>query len=273
MDEEIRVLFVDDEPNVLNAIRRNFFDEDLTFFYASSGESGLELLGKHHIQIVVSDYRMPGMNGIHFLSEVNKRWPETVRIVLSGYADIEAIIGAVNEGQIYKFIPKPWNDDDLKVTISNAIERYVLYKKNSELTDELSEKNERLMALNAELKRLVEEKTANLEFRSQILSSYQNILDALPAGIVGIDSARTIALCNSAFVGLAGRYGCVPGESVDGCLPEDLTDFLGEIGRFGSAKKRFMVGGVPGILSGVRMDVGGSQKGIILLFVREDDLS
>ena len=213
------------------------------------------------------------MDGIHFLSEVNKRWPQTVRIVLSGYADIEAVIGAVNEGQIYKFIPKPWNDDDLKVTISNAVERYFLCRKNMELTDELSDKNAKLMALNAELNRLVEEKMASLEFRGRILSSYQNILDALPAGIIGIDAARTVALCNSAFVKLAGRTEPVPGESIDGWLTEDLGSFLGEVGCLGSAKKRFVLGGAPGILAGVQMETGGSRKGIVLLFLREDDLS
>ncbi len=73
---------------------------------------------------------MPNMNGVEFLREVRTRWPDTVRIVLSGYADTASIVSAINEGEIYRFIPKPWNDDDLKVTIANAIERYHLLKKN-----------------------------------------------------------------------------------------------------------------------------------------------
>ena len=80
------------------------------------------------------------------------RWPETVRIVLSGFADTASIVSAINEGEIYRFIPKPWNDDELKVTIANAIERYYLLKPNMELTAELVKVNE-------ELKGLLEEKT------------------------------------------------------------------------------------------------------------------
>jgi len=130
MNGEIKILCVDDEPNVLNALKRLFLDEPYTILTAASGQEGLEIIEKENVQIIISDYRMPGMNGVDFLKEARKKWPDTVRIVLSGYADTAAIVSAINEGQIYKFVPKPWNDEELKVTISNAIERYHLFKKN-----------------------------------------------------------------------------------------------------------------------------------------------
>ncbi len=158
MDEEIKLLCVDDEQNVINALKRLFFDSDYTIFSATSGQEGLDILERENVQIVISDYRMPNMNGVEFLKEVCKHWSQTVRIVLSGYADTTSVVEAINEGQIYKFVPKPWNDEELKVTISNAVERYFLVKKNTELNNELREKNEELTRLNKQLMKSLEEK-------------------------------------------------------------------------------------------------------------------
>src|SRR5664279_3494055 len=125
MEEQIRILLVDDEKNVLKALERTFLDEEYEILKASSGIDGLSILESvSPVQVVISDYRMPEMNGVDFLREVCKKWPDTVRIVLSGYADTASIVSAINEGEIYKFISKPWNDDELKVAIANALERY-----------------------------------------------------------------------------------------------------------------------------------------------------
>jgi two-component system NtrC family sensor kinase len=155
--EEIKVLFVDDEENILNAMRRAFHDENYTILIALSGIEGLKILEREHIQLVISDYRMPTMNGVEFLAEVCKRWPHTVRIVISGYADVSSIVDAINNGQIYKFIPKPWNVDELKAIIANSIEQYLLLKKKEEFVDKLITKNEELLIANQDLKRQLDE--------------------------------------------------------------------------------------------------------------------
>ena len=122
---QIKILCVDDERNVLRALERIFLDDDYEIILAGSGDEGLKIMEEEGpFQVVVSDYRMPVMNGVEFLKAVYERWPETVRIVLSGYADAGAIVAAINEGHIYRFIPKPWNDDELRVTIQNCLERY-----------------------------------------------------------------------------------------------------------------------------------------------------
>jgi two-component system NtrC family sensor kinase len=155
MDELIRILLVDDEINVLRALERTFLDEEYEVLTASSGSEGLSILQDvSPVQVVVSDYRMPQMNGVDFLREVRRQWPDTVRIVLSGYADTAVVISAINEGEIYKFIAKPWNDDELRIAIINALERYSLNKKNIELTEALSAKIEELKQANADLERL-----------------------------------------------------------------------------------------------------------------------
>ena len=269
MDEEITILCVDDEQNVLNALKRLFIDEDYTIIIASSGEEGLRCLTHGHIQIVISDYRMPGMDGVEFLREVCTQWPQTVRIVLSGYADTASIVEAVNEGQIYKFIPKPWNDDDLKVNVTNAIERYFLYKRNTELTSALREKNEELTELNRELEKLLAEKSAHLEFRSNVLTAHQNILDSLPVAIAGIDFENILVLCNTMWFSLIGIDGCLLGQSVIGALPGEILTMIDETKQKRRVAQRVTINGVHGRLLGTLMDNGESQRGIILVFSSE----
>ncbi|RJX26231.1 MAG: response regulator [Desulfurivibrio sp.] len=125
MSEQVKILLVDDEPNVLRALKRLFIDEDYEIITAASGEEGLSMLEKEYpVQLILSDYQMPSMDGVDFLKRVCQKWPQTIRIVLSGYADMATIVAALNEGQIYKFIAKPWDDNELKVTIAKAIEVY-----------------------------------------------------------------------------------------------------------------------------------------------------
>lgn len=200
-DEKVKILCVDDEQNVLNSLKRLFFDDDFEILTALSGEDGLKVLdGTGTIQIVIADYRMPIMNGVDFLKKVHEKWPKTIRIVLSGYADAGAVISAINEGQIYKFIAKPWNDDELKVNINHAIKTYFLQKTNSELTKILQKKNMELLKLNEKLARLLNERTTeSLSVKKLLVHSqdiFQDIFNSLPIGLLGIDSDGTIVQCN-----------------------------------------------------------------------------
>ncbi|MDR3579561.1 MAG: response regulator [Oryzomonas sp.] len=179
--DKTRILCVDDERNVLRSLERIFIDDDYEILTASSAEEGLRMLENNGpFQVVISDYRMPAMDGVEFLKEVYRRWPDTVRIVLSGYADTAAIVSAINEGRIYKFIPKPWNDHELRVTVANAVERYALQKSNRELMVELSRAND-------ELEQKVKQRTFELELRNHALTFSQCMLDALPVAVVGVD--------------------------------------------------------------------------------------
>jgi len=193
----VTVLFVDDEENVLRAIRRLFMEADYGLVTAMSGEEGLEILGRDPaVRVVVSDYRMPGMNGVDFLRQVHERWPETVRLVLSGYADTAVVLGAINEGRIYKFIPKPWNDEELKITVDKAVDLYLLEEENRRLTIDLGEANRRLSEMNENLEEMVRSRTGELLFQNQLLEQARRVLDALPMGVVGVDDQGEIAQCN-----------------------------------------------------------------------------
>lgn len=271
MEEKTKILCVDDEENVLKAIKRLFFDEDYEILTASSGQEGLDILKNENIQIIISDYRMPGMSGVEFLKEVRKNWPETVRIVLSGYADISSIVMAINEGEIYKFIPKPWNDTELKITILNAIERYCLYKKNLALTHELKEKNEELNRLNNELKRLLEKETETAKFQSKVLSTQQNILDMLPVGIIGIDSNKTIVMCNNSCLEITKNNEFPIGQNIEYVFPESILNFIEEVQTKNRIVASINIYGKKGTLMGSLLERGNTQEGLILVFIRDNN--
>jgi type II secretory ATPase GspE/PulE/Tfp pilus assembly ATPase PilB-like protein/FixJ family two-component response regulator len=129
------LLFVDDEENVLHALRRIFIDENYIILTADSALKALEILASESVQLIITDHRMPGMTGGELLKLVREKYPATIRIMLTGYADVNSIMGAVKEGAVYKFITKPWNDEDLRLTVSLALQQYVLMHENRRLKD------------------------------------------------------------------------------------------------------------------------------------------
>lgn len=266
MQELVRILCVDDEANVLKALQRVFMDDDYEVITATSADEGLEMLrNEFPAQIIISDYRMPGLNGVDFLKEVYSHWPDTVRIVLSGYADTAAVVSAINEGHIYKFIPKPWNDDELKVTIANAVERYFLHKKNVQLMESLAETNEELQLLNENLEMLVSERTSELTFQNRALTYSQSILDSLPVAIVGLDSNGLVVQCNRRGVSLFGvAEGGVIGADRRTLLPDEANRFVEEVMDKGEMSGRMSIFGYDIKARGALMKQEG-QEGIVLM--------
>jgi len=272
MDEGVRILCVDDEENVLRALKRLFLEDDYEIITATSGAEGLEILeGSEPIHVVVSDYKMPEMDGIEFLKQVRERWSDTVRIVLSGYADTASVVDAVNDGHIYKFIPKPWNDYELKVTIANAVERYFLHAKNVQLTEELRSTNEELQIINDNLGKLVEERTSELMFQNQVLERSQHILDSLPVAVIGVDLDGLIVQCNKTGVELlAGGAESIVGMDMGDFLPEEINTFIERV-----TETRDLTGHIS--INNTHVKVRGScikhsegQEGVVLVFDKDD---
>lgn len=142
-----RILLVDDEPNVLKALKRIFRQENYQITLASNGQEALEHLENGAFQLMISDYMMPIMNGAELLKRARTIQPEMIRIMLTGHADTGAVMGAINEGAVYKFILKPWNDDDLRVTVALALEQYDLIRKNKVLQKENVQKSKEISSL------------------------------------------------------------------------------------------------------------------------------
>jgi response regulator RpfG family c-di-GMP phosphodiesterase len=157
------VLCVDDEANILSALRRVFRPAGYRVLLAESGAAGLALLEQEAVDLVISDMRMPEMNGAQFLAQVRQRWPDTVRLLLTGYSDIQSIQDAINNGEIYRYITKPWEDGDMLLLVRHALERRQLEQDKQRLEALTQRQNEELKALNQDLEAKVEARTRQLK--------------------------------------------------------------------------------------------------------------
>jgi len=186
---ERAVLFVDDEPNILRTLRRLCRREDFAVHTAGSGEEGLAFLREHAVPVVVSDQRMPGLSGVEFLARVKDLQADSIRVILSGYADARTIVEAINKGEIYRFLPKPWDDRELVTTLKQSLDHFFLRRENEIL-------NARLHEQNAELKRLNERLEEAVSIRTQSLAYAQEMLERLPHAVLGLSNEGEIMLTN-----------------------------------------------------------------------------
>ncbi len=149
--EQAALLFVDDESNILSSLKRLFRPLGYRIHTALGGPKGLEILAREEIDLVISDMRMPGMDGAEFLEEVAKQWPNTVRILLTGYSDLGSTIAAINNGHIYRYVAKPWEEHELTLTIKHALELKLLRDEKARLETLTHAQNEELKELNTSL--------------------------------------------------------------------------------------------------------------------------
>jgi two-component system probable response regulator PhcQ len=149
-DVKRRVLIVDDEENVCNALRRSLRKEGYELHVGHEPKEGLELLKQMPFDMVISDHLMPNMTGLEFLKLVRDRYPDTVRVMLTGHADMQTAIDAINQGQIYRFLSKPWDDTELKVTMYLAFEQLDLERENRKLLTVVRRQYDLIKALEKE---------------------------------------------------------------------------------------------------------------------------
>ena len=159
----ITILCVDDEKNILSSLRRLLRPEGYEIQLANSGAEGLDILSRMPIDLVISDMRMPEMNGAQFLEKVYELYPDTVRILLTGYSEISSTIDAINKGSIYKYISKPWEEHDLKLTLRNALVARSIEKERDTLLLITRKQNEELKNFNTNLEGLVKQRTSEVE--------------------------------------------------------------------------------------------------------------
>ena len=165
-DYRFRILFVDDEEPILSALRRLMRRHDYDCWFATSGREGLAILEQNPIDLVISDMRMPEMDGAQFLSEVRKRWPFSVRFLMTGYADMSATIDALNQGGINRYVSKPWDDEALIEAIEEGLRIRKLERQKKRLIDQTREQNRELQDLNRDLEQRVHDRTRALESRT-----------------------------------------------------------------------------------------------------------
>ena len=179
---ERTLLLVDDEEAIGTALNRLLRQEGYKVLCANSGQEGLEMLARNDVQVIVSDQRMPGMTGVEFLSRAKELFPNTVRIILSGFADISSVTEAINRGAIYKFLTKPWDNETLCANVLEAFRHYELTQQRKHLSLEIQEANTTLASLSLELSKLLSQKDSQIEH----ISKFDHLTN-LPSRWVFID--------------------------------------------------------------------------------------
>lgn len=142
-DKSINVLYIDDEPHNLIAFKAAF-RRDYNIFIAESAIEARKLVDENDIHIILSDQRMPIMTGIEFFESIIESHPEPIRILITGYTDINAVVDAINRGEVYKYLTKPWNEDDIRIFVTRAYEVFNLRRRNAELSKKLLDANRKL---------------------------------------------------------------------------------------------------------------------------------
>ena len=187
--ETQKVLFVDDEQSILKAIKRMMRSEPYEFYFAGGGQEALDLLERENVHVIVTDLGMPVMNGLKLLKQVQGQYPDIIRLVLSAFSDTDSILNAINEGNVYRYVVKPWNDMELKLTVKQAIEVYNLHEERRALLKELEEHN-RL------LEKRVEERTRQLlaiQSKAEIGKHSSQIVHNLNNPLQGIQGSLDMA--------------------------------------------------------------------------------
>lgn len=235
------ILCVDDEPNILASLQRLFRKHHFRVLCADGAAAGLAMLERENIDIVMSDMRMPHCNGADFLERVRQRWPATMRLLLTGYADVGSIIGAINRGEIYRYITKPWNEEDMLLLVRDALERRALEREKERLELLNRAQNRSLLELNATLEERVRARTDELQSAQlAVLASNDRLKDNFLTSIKilssmiemrgGVMAGHARAVADLARK-LALRMGLAAREAQD----VFLAGLLHEIGKTGFA--------------------------------------
>ena len=214
------LLLVDDEKNIVSALKRLLRRDDYQIFSADSGPEGLAVLEQNQVDVIISDQRMPGMIGADFLRKAKDLYPETIRIMLSGYTELQSVTDAVNEGAIYKFLTKPWDDDLLRGHIADAFRLKEITDENVRLNLEVRTANHQLATTNRRMEHLLEKKQQRIKRDAIRLNVTQEILQFLPLPVIGVDDEGMVAFVNAAFDLLFSNCGVILGSEAALMLPQ-----------------------------------------------------
>jgi FixJ family two-component response regulator len=263
-DDRPTLLLVDDEESILSSLKRLLRREPYQVVTANGGQAGLDQLALRRVDVIVSDQRMPNMSGVEFLSRAKELYPDTVRIVLSGYADLQSIADAVNEGAIYKFLSKPWDDDALRAEISDAFRSKALRDENRRLDRELQTANAELIRLNHELQYALDTQRHRTALGEAALAATQEIVNCVPLPILGVDTDGLLVFTNAAAATCFARRALL-GADVAEALPPEVANLVaageGEAGlTMDEGKFRVSCHAVESIMQ---------QRGYLLIFLPE----
>jgi CheY-like chemotaxis protein len=217
------LLLVDDEANIIGALKRLLRKGDYRILTANNGQGGLDLLAEHPVDVIVSDQRMPGMTGVEFLGKAKELYPDTVRIVLSGYTELHSVTDAVNEGAIYKFLTKPWDDEQLYGHIEEAFRRKEMADENRRLNLEVLSANQELALANHRLEEILKEKQLQIVRDEVSLDIVREALQKIPLAVIGVDDENIVVFANDAAQNLFDDTHSILGSDVHQLIPDYIN--------------------------------------------------
>ena len=215
------LLLLDDEASILSALKRLLRREGYTVLATTDHEEAFALLASHRVGVVISDQRMPGITGTDFLRGVKDLYPDTLGMVLSGYTDLQSVIEAINQGSIYRFLTKPWDDDQLRGAIREAFHQQEMAHENALLNQQNRENSARLQEMNERLQALVSQKTDRIARDEALIGAAQEAFYHVPVPLVGVDDDGMIVLANSRALDMWPE--ALPGADLAGALPAELA--------------------------------------------------
>lgn len=245
-----KILCVDDEPNILSAMRRMFMLSGFNIEEATSGAQALQKLEQQEFHLILSDMQMPEMNGAELLAQVRQRWPKVMRLMLTGTADLKTAISAINEGEIYRYLTKPWNDEELVSTVKSALERFVLIRERDNLLELTKQQNQSLADMVNTLEEKVKERTAELS------NSYEELRGSYIASVKAYSTLiglrdRALLAHSKSVADLAVRMAKVANLSQNDTQDIYIAGLLHDIGKIGLSDET---------LSNLSKGVGGYSK-------------
>lgn len=262
--ERPTLLLVDDEESILSSLKRLLRREPYLVLTANGGQAGLDELAGRRVDVIISDQRMPGMSGVEFLRRAKELYPDTVRMVLSGYADLQSITDAINEGAIYKFLSKPWDDDALKAEIGDAFRLKALHDENRRLSEELRTANAELIRLNVQLQQALDTQRHRTELSEAALGAAQEIVNCVPLPILGVDPDGLLVFANATAARSFARHALL-GAFVAEALPSPAADLVAQ----GHGEATLRIDDERFRVSCHAVDSIMQQRGYLLIFMPE----
>ncbi|HWH81348.1 MAG TPA: EAL domain-containing protein [Burkholderiaceae bacterium] len=260
------LLLVDDEENILSSLKRLLRRDGYTILTACGAAEGLQRLAETEVDVIVSDQRMPGMTGVELLRRAKELYPDSIRMVLSGYTELQSIIDAINEGAIYKFLTKPWDDERLRGHVAEAFRQKDLADENRRLASQVESANTDYIELNTRLEHLVAQQREQAELLAASAGGMREVLDSLPAPVLGIDPDGTLAFVNHAAEALLPDSICMLGQQLHDALPPDLLRAVGNTSD--SARAVELAGRNFHVLTRP-LKGGGAMRGQLVLLVEQ----
>jgi len=257
------LLLVDDEPNVLASLKRLLRSGGYRVLTAGGGREGLEVLAQHKVDVIVSDQRMPGMSGVQFLRKAKGICPDTLRIVLSGYTELQSITDAVNEGSIYRFLTKPWEDHQLRLHIEEAFQFKEMADENRRLNLKIRTTNQELALANRQLEEVLLLKKEQLAHHEISLAIVREALQHVPVPVIGLDEENFIVFANLAAQGVFKFGKTMLGNNAREYLPELLNMAVAD-----SEQRMVELNDIAYRVNFRSMGVSSTSRGWLMMFTR-----